>query len=403
MADEESLYQFLAFDGNGRQKKGQVRARNDAQAHARAAGEGVTVVQLKRLPSGQAQSKNLASRREQIALLRQLAMMVEARVDVMQALDAMRIGAPSPAIRNAIQAASVDLRSGKPLGACLKTAIPGIPSNVLALINAGEAGGCLADTLHHAIQQLEAEERITSSIKSALIYPVFLSIAGLLAALIMLTFVIPRFASIVGDSRDQLDGLSQFIFMLGDLAQLTYGIVPVGLIIILVLFLTSSLSKQSPMLRHILTQHLPWLRTISLHRERERWCRIMAYALFARIAIVEAVHLASAGLGDLALRERSSAAVRELRLGARVSDATATIGLLDDTQISLVRAGEDSGGLAEMFRKIAVESEINLQENLKRATVVLEQTVIVAVAMFVGLIVYGLISSLTSVYETIGQ
>ena len=75
MADEESLYQFLAFDGNGRQKKGQVRARNDAQAHARAAGEGVTVVQLKRLPSGQAQSKNLASRREQIALLRQLAMM----------------------------------------------------------------------------------------------------------------------------------------------------------------------------------------------------------------------------------------------------------------------------------------------------------------------------------------
>ncbi|MFN3451475.1 MAG: type II secretion system F family protein, partial [Sphingorhabdus sp.] len=246
MAEEEGLYQFLAFDGNGRQKKGQVRARSDAQAHARATGEGVTVVQLKRLPSTQAKSRNLASRREQIALLRQLAMMVEARVDVMQALDAMRIGAPSPAIRNAIQAASVDLRSGKPLGECLKTAIPGISSNVLALINAGEAGGCLAETLHHAIQQLEAEERITSSIKSALIYPVFLSLAGLLAALIMLTFVIPRFASIVGDSRDQLDALSQFIFMLGDLAQQTYGIVPVGLIIILVLFLASSLRKQSP-------------------------------------------------------------------------------------------------------------------------------------------------------------
>jgi len=403
MAEEESLYQFLAFDGNGRQKKGQVRARSDAQAHARATGEGVTVVQLKRLPSTQAKSRSLASRREQIALLRQLAMMVEARVDVMQALDAMRIGAPSPAIRNAIQVASVDLRSGKPLGECLRTAIPGISSNVLALINAGEAGGCLAETLHHAIQQLEAEERITSTIKSALIYPVFLSLAGLLAALIMLTFVIPRFASIVGDSRDQLDALSQFIFMLGDLAQQTYGIVPVGLIIIFVLFLASSLNKQSPILRHILTQNLPWLRTISLHRERERWCRIMAYALFARIAIVDAFHLASASLGDMALRERSTAAVRELRLGARVSDATATMGLLDNTQISLVRAGEDSGALAEMYRKIAVESEASLQENLKRATVVLEQSVIVAVAMFVGLIVYGLISSLTSVYETIGQ
>ncbi|MBP6580596.1 MAG: type II secretion system F family protein, partial [Sphingorhabdus sp.] len=148
-------------------------------------------------------------------------------------------------------------------------------------------------------------------------------------------------------------------------------------------------------------RHIPLLARLALQRERERWCRIMAFALLARISIVDAMRLAADGLKDMALQERAINASRELRVGSRVADAIAEIRLLDEAQLSLVRAGEESGLLADMFRRIAIDTEEGLRESLKRTTGVLEQSVVVAVSLFVGLIVYGLIASLTSVYETI--
>lgn len=127
----------------------------------------------------------------------------------------------------------------------------------------------------------------------------------------------------------------------------------------------------------------------------------MTFALLARISIVDAMGLAADGLKDTSLQARAINASRELRIGSRVADAIAAIELLDEAQLSLVRAGEESGLLADMFRRIAIDTELGLRESLKRTTGVLEQTVVVVVSLFVGLIVYGLIASLTSVYETV--
>lgn len=402
MADEDQAYDYVALDAAGRRIKGSVQAPSAAQAFSKAARPDLTIVRLSRTGTGNRSRDAGTARADQIALLRQLAMMVGARVELMQALGAMQAGARNPVQRKAIEVAMTELRSGKPLGLCLSMAIPGLPSNILALINAGEASGCLAETLGHAVEQLEAEQRIAQTIQSAMIYPAFLSTAGMIAGMIMLVFVIPRFATLIGDRRDQLDPMSRAIFWLGDLAQQNFAlglIVPVLAMIVACIY---GLRNRDAFLRRMAVRHIPVLARLSLERERERWCRIMAFALLARIAIADAFNLAAAGIGDPQSRSRALAAARDLRIGAGVAEATAATGLLDETQLSLIRTGEESGMLAEMFRRIAIDSEESLKESVKRSTTLLEQGVVVAVSVFVGLIVYGLISSLTSVYETIG-
>ena len=399
--DDASYYLYVAIDSNGRRQRGTVQADNATQAFARVTRERLTVVKLERCGAGDTASSKATSRRDQIALLRQLGLMLQARVDLMQALMAMQAGAATPALRSAIDVAMTELRSGKPLGACLSTAIPGMPSEILALVNAGEAGGCLAETIGHAVEQLEAEERIAATIKSALVYPTFLSIAGLLVGMIMMLFVIPRFATLIGERRDQLDTMSRLIFWLGDVAQQSFGLALIAPIIVLLFLTVTGLRGDNAWLRRLAIRHIPLLARLALQRERERWCRIMTFALLARISIVDAMGLAADGLRDTTLQERATNASRELRVGSRVADAIAAIELLDEAQLSLVRAGEESGLLADMFRRIAIDTEEGLRESLKRTTGVLEQTVVVVVSLFVGLIVYGLIASLTSVYEMV--
>lgn len=403
MSQPEASFRYTAINPAGHRSTGIVQARDPSQAFARAARAGQTIVTLEALPEGTKDRRPATPRIQQIALLRQLAVMTSARVDVPQALIAMHASSKNPELRTALDTAQVALRSGSPLGACLEIGIPGLPSSTLALINAGEAGGALPQTITHAVEQMEAEERLSKAIKSALVYPAFLTIAGFTAAAIMLLFVIPRFAEIIGDQRDQLTGMSWFVFWLGDLARSSFGLA-LALPVMLAFSLAAFGARQSKRLlfRKLLCR-IPVLSNLILARDRERWSRIMAFALFAKIGIVEAIVLASSGLSTPEAKRRATAAVRELRLGLRVADAINFMDLLDDTQLSMVRVGEETGSIAEMFERIAIETEATLQEGLKRLTMMVEQAVILVVSIFVGMIVFGLISSLTSVYETIGQ
>ncbi len=399
----EHLFEFDYVDSSGRKGRAVARAASEAEILARESRRGSRVTALARVRPERAGRSAVARRRDQISLLRQLSVMVEARIDVSEAMSAMQAGASSPLLRSALGDGLARLRGGYSLADCLPVAIPGLADSTLALIRAGEAGGCLAETLAHAVRRLEAEERVAAAMRSALVYPLFLVVAGLVAGLTMLTLVIPQFGAILGERAENLSGLSAVIFGLGTFASDTYGL---GILLpmlaagaLLTLLFTHPAARQ----RLRLSDRIPGLRELLVERERERWCRLMAFALSARIGIVEAMQLAGAGLSPGGARDRLVEALRELRMGARVMIAVETLGLLDHTQLSLVRAGEETGTLAEMFLSIASDSEVRVHEAIKRATVVLEQMVLAGVSIFVGLIVYALMSSLTSVYETIGQ
>ncbi|MCW1400938.1 type II secretion system F family protein [Novosphingobium sp. MW5] len=400
MKGEETLFEFTTHGPDGKTVRGTVRAENEAAAFQKASKSGSTITGLRRAGDRLGNSKPLAERKVQIDLLRQFAIMIGAHVDAGHALAALRAASSDPPIRKALEEAEIQLRGGASLSQCLQIGVPGLSANIVALINAGEKGGCLAVTANHAVAQLEAEERIATTLKGAMIYPLFLTIAGLLASTLMLTMVIPRFALLLGDERANLSGLSWAIFKLGDIASQSFGLVillPTALLgLLLVRAFRSSASGT-------LARHLPVISGIYKMRERERWCRIMSVALASRIGILEAMNLASASQGDPSIHLQTQSTLRELRLGARVAEAVQHMGLLEETHLSLVRVGEDSGALSEMFGQIAQDSESQLQEQLKRATVVIEQLVTVSVSGLIGLIVYGLVSSLTSIYGAIGQ
>lgn len=399
----EELFEFDYVDRAGRKGRAQARAASEAEILAREHRRGARVIAITRLGGSVRVAARGTARRDQINLLRQLAVMVEARIDVSDALAAMQAGAASPALQAALGEGLAQLRKGHDLASCLQMAIPGMASATLALVKAGEAGGCLAPTLSHAVRQLEAEERVASAMRSALVYPAFLVMAGMAAALTMLGLVIPQFADVLGDRIEGLAGLPAIVFALGAFSEATFGlgiVLPVaGLAGLLVLAVVHPGARA----RLRIMERVPGLRDLLRERERERWSRLMAFALSARIGIVDAMQLAGAGLPPGAVSARLPEALRELRMGAQVTAAVASLGLLDHTELSLVRAGEETGTLDAMFLSIAEDSEARVHEAIKRVTVLVEQVVIVGVSLFVGLIVYALMSSLTSVYETIGQ
>src|SRR5438132_1404415 len=67
------------------------------------------------------------------------------------------------------------------------------------MVRAGEKGGVLEVSLRRLAEFLEARAAFTDAILSALAYPLVITTVGAGAVIFLLTFVIPRFATIFAD------------------------------------------------------------------------------------------------------------------------------------------------------------------------------------------------------------
>ena len=67
---------------------------------------------------------------------------------------------------------------------------------MIGLIEAGEAGGILAQVLERLAALIEAQSKIRSQIKGALIYPVLILVLAISVSLGLLIGIVPQFESL---------------------------------------------------------------------------------------------------------------------------------------------------------------------------------------------------------------
>jgi type II secretory pathway component PulF len=133
-----------------------------------------------------------------------LATMYRSGIPIMRALQIIRVGPTDGFFNFVLDQMRISIQSGKSLSAAM-TEYGEIFSPVyVATITAGEESGHLDDVLDELAEVLEKELELGRQIKSGIRYP--LIVVGVIAAafVVMLTYVIPRFAEFYGSMGAQL-------------------------------------------------------------------------------------------------------------------------------------------------------------------------------------------------------
>ncbi len=334
--------------------------------------------------------------------LRQLAVMTRAGIDLLEALDIIAAAMPGEALSSALRATIASLRQGNRLAAALQSSAPFYPSYVYALIRAGEATGRLPLVLEEAARQMAFEHRVGRDIQNALFYPAFLVVSGVGSVGFLFYVVVPRFALMLRNTDAAPTGLSAFVLNTGVAFHDHFALIGASLLITL-LAMAGFLSKATGQRTLGAVAHAtPGLRILLRTRERASWSRIMALALAAGVDVLQATSLAAGAAPDGPIKRGALDAIARLRAGQPVDEAFRAAGALSPIDASLIRAGQRSGALSEMFRAVADRNEEEMRDAIKRFTSILEPAAIGAVAGMIGLIVLGLVSALASIYDSIG-
>ena len=393
-------FQYQAIDRQGAMSRGVLTAPNEAALVRRLSAEGLTVLKVSPAATAQGDGQNRPLKSgERVLVLRQLGLMLEAGVSLLESLDTVAQGMQSRKGKQQFLAAIAALRRGDSLGKALEEHVPGFPDYLYAMARVGEASGRVAEVLKQAAEQMAYEDRLRKDFGNAMTYPAFLLMAGLGAVAFIFTQVVPRFGAMIGEDRSRVPTVSRWVLSAGEFANANIGVIGIGLGALIALVVVIATNPAIKARAYTLAHGLPVVGGVLQAREIAAWARLTSFALVNGVPILSAVALARAAVPIGPFRQGLNRLENDLKAGLTLDASLAAHTKLEAMDLSLLRAGQRSGAIGAMFGFMADNYENRLRDSMKRMTSLLEPAAIGAISLIVGFVALSLVLALSSVYE----
>jgi type II secretory pathway component PulF len=400
--EAERRFRYRAVTREGRQVRDVVRAADELTALRELMAGGMTVTELVEAGDIEVKSadRNLTAT-ERVLVMRQLALMLEAGVTLLEALETVASGIAARRGRAQLNEVISALKRGEALGVALRTHAPGFPYYVYAMAEVGEAAGRVPEVLRVASEQMAYEDRLRRDLVGALTYPALLACAGVLAVAFIFIEIVPRFSVLIGPNASRMPLLSKIVFAVGHVVN-THLVVSGVAIAALIFAVVFSIAQPAVRERaYRLGRALPVIGDLLKAREIATWARLTSFALANGVGLMEASALARQGAPAGPFRDGLAATEVELRSGAALHVALGRHTRLSPMDLSLLRTGQKSGALAQMFSFLADSYDDRLKDSMKRFTALAEPAAIAAISVVVGVIALSLVMALASIYDSV--
>lgn len=300
-----------------------------------------------------------------------------------------------PQLLAAFEGIAAGLRQGQAFSAALEAARLPLPAYVATVIRSGEKSGLLGRSLHDVVEQMEYDQLVRSEIRQALTYPAVLIFAGLGAVVLMFTFVVPKFATLL-NRADDLPWLALAVLNTGMFLRQWYLVVlllATGLVSWLLVALRNPRTRARWLER---LERVPVLGTWRVESETASWARVLSTLLSNRVPLMDALTLAQDSVVAPGRKARLEEVSRNVRNGIPLADSLEEQQTLTATGYNLIRVGERSGELPSMLQSLARLCEESGRSRMKQFLSLLEPIAILLIGGAIGVIMIGIILAITS-------
>jgi type IV pilus assembly protein PilC len=340
--------------------------------------------------------------KEKALFANKLSAMVDAGVPIMRSLDLMRRQQKSALFRRALNAMTDDVNQGGSLGDAMRR-WPKVFDNLsIAMVEAGEAGGVLDETLKRLATLLEENARLQNQIKSALGYPVIVLVIAILVFLGMTVFLIPTFADIFDQLGAKLPAFSQMMVDFSKLLRSSFSLLLATLLILMVFAYNRYYGTPNGR-RKVdgLMLRLPLFGDLLQKTASAQFCRTLSSLSSAGVPIMMSLDILSETTTNSVVRDAIRGSRTDISEGVPLSTALASKRVFPDMMVSMLAIGEETGEMDAMLSKVADFYEDEVSSTVKALTAMIEPVMIVVVGVIVGTILIAMYLPMASVFENI--
>jgi type II secretory pathway component PulF len=266
------------------------------------------------------------------------------------------------------------------------------------LVLAGEASGALTDILTRLVKHLANMKVLRDRVSQALIYPAFLAVAGVALIIIFITVMVPQLETFFSNTNGGTLPLPTRLLIEANYLVTHYWwlaatVAGVGY----ALFKVATRSPEGRMTWDRLRLSVPGFGEVVKHQFYAQFARTMGTLLQNGVTLLKSMELLEDMSGNTYLKARMYDARMALVDGSSLSAALGKQRIFPELFLDMMAVGETSGRFAETMQMTADVYERELDSRVKVATAIIPYVIIIAIAIVVGAVVFGIISAVFSV------
>jgi general secretion pathway protein F len=273
----------------------------------------------------------------------------------------------------------------------------GVPPYCAGLIKAGESNGTLGEALERLVRHLEQSTKLADDLRSALYYPMFVTLVSVATVVLMLLVVIPEFKSLFDGGTAPLE--LRMLFAASDFLSQWGWVLLLALALILVSARGFGASQRQREAWHRLIRRLPFVGALIDRVEGARFCRTLGTLHASGMPMLQGLSVAAAAVSNRDIAKRLADVIPRVRRGEGLSAEIQQAAVLTRMGDQMLRIGEESGQLDSMLLRLADIYDEEVKLRLARLEAILVPAVTIGIGLLVGGIVTVMLTAILSSYE----
>jgi len=341
-----------------------------------------------------------SAKKDLVFFTRQLSSMLTSGLTVMQALTILRNQVQNPAMAEIIEGIISNVQEGK----TLSQAIAKYPSVFypiyISLIQAAETAGLLDKILIRLADNLEKQDKLKSTIKSALMYPMIVVIMMVGVMTIMMIFVVPTLTGLYDSFNVDLPLPTKIVIGLSNVT-VNYWPFMIGSVVPLTIYYRKwKKTIQGKRFLDALVLRLPIFGKLTIQSIMAEFSRTFGLLVGTGSLVVSSLNESADVIGNVYYQEAIREVGRKVEKGVTIGDAMLSDPLFPALMVEMVKIGEQTGKLDDSLTRVSEYFEREVETTVKGLTTAMEPIIMIVLAVGVGFLV---ISIITPIYNIISQ
>lgn len=325
---------------------------------------------------------------DRIFLLDHLRTMIHAGLSLIEGLHVLSKETQNKRLVKIVQDITAYVEKGNQLSDALKRYPKIFPDLQTTMIASGEVAGKLEEALEQVVLQMKKSHALTSSVKSAMIYPSVVVSAIVVIGVIMVTTVLPKIISLFDEFDAELPLATRVLIVITHFLSQPINLILIFAAIVGFIFLFITLLKTNHGFKHAvhsLILHLPIFGPIAKKINLARFSITLSSLLKSTIPIVEALHISSKTCKNILYQETLEAATQTLSKGEQLSDVLAQEPRLFPPMVTeMIMVGEKTGEIDHLLQELAGFYSDEVDKVMKNFATIIEPLVIILLGLGVA-------------------
>jgi type II secretory pathway component PulF len=249
----------------------------------------------------------------------------------------------------------------------------------VSMIHAGETGGVLDEILNRLAYLAEHEAKTRAQIKSATRYPKIVLFAIIVAFMVLVTFVVPRFAALYANFNVKLPLPTRILIATNYLIQ-NHWYWLLGGVVLLIVGVRWYIHTPAGRLWWDGTKiRLPIFGPIFLKTSLSRFSRVFGMLTSSGLPILQNLEIVSETVGNVVIARVVDNIRDSARQGRGLVEPMRVSRIFPPIVVQMVAVGEETGKIEEMLTKVSDYFDTEVEYSIRNLSTALEPLILTVI------------------------